>query len=89
MMDSSEAMLIGAVATASLVAAMIFLRFWRQTRDSFFLFFAASFALDSLARLLSVVLRDHQEREPLVYGLRLIAYGLIIVAIWRKNRRGG
>lgn len=85
-MATFEAMLIGAVAVASLVAAMVFLRFWRQTRDSFFLLFATSFALDTVARVLSVLLRDNEEREPVVYGLRLIAYGLIIVAIWRKNR---
>ena len=40
-------MLMGAVAMASFVATVFFLRFWTQTRDTLFLFFAAAFALDA------------------------------------------
>ena len=43
-------MLMGAVAMASVVAALFFLRFWSQTRDHLFLFFAAAFALDAMTR---------------------------------------
>lgn len=85
-MDQVSAVLQGAVGMASGVAALFFLRFWRQTRDSFFLFFAAAFALDALARFVLGFAELSEETQPLVYGARLITFGLIIIAIIRKNR---
>jgi hypothetical protein len=85
-MDQVSAVLQGAVAMASGVAALFFLRFWRQTRDSFFLFFAAAFAIDALARFVLGFAELSEETQPLVYGARLITFGLIIIAIIRKNR---
>jgi hypothetical protein len=85
-MDQISAVLQGAVAMASGVAALFFLRFWRQTRDSFFLFFAAAFAIDALARFVLGFGELSEETQPLVYGARLITFGLIIIAIIRKNR---
>jgi uncharacterized membrane protein HdeD (DUF308 family) len=85
-MDQVSAVLQGAVGMASGVAALFFLRFWRQTRDSFFLFFAAAFAIDALARFVLGFAELSEETQPLVYGARLITFGLIIVAIIRKNR---
>jgi hypothetical protein len=79
--------LMGAVAMASFVAATFFLRFWRQTRDSFFLLFSIAFALDAATRLV-LALSSHvsDETEPLYYSARLVTFGLIIVAIVMKNR---
>ena len=85
-MDQVSAVLQGAVAMASGVAALFFLRFWRQTRDSFFLFFAAAFAIDALARFVLGFAELSEETQPLVYSARLITFGLIIIAIIRKNR---
>jgi uncharacterized membrane protein HdeD (DUF308 family) len=85
-MDQVSAVLQGAVGMASGVAALFFLRFWRQTRDSFFLFFAAAFAIDALARFVLGFAELSEETQPLVYGGRLITFGLIIIAIIRKNR---
>ncbi len=85
-MDQVSAVLQGAVAMASGVAALFFLRFWRQTRDSFFLFFAAAFAIDALARFVLGFAELSEETQPLVYGARLNTFGLIIIAIIRKNR---
>lgn len=76
----------GAISLASLVVALFFLRFWRATRDIFFLYFALSFALESANRAVSVMLHLSDD-NPVFYGARVIAYGLIIVAIWQKNRR--
>ena len=39
MMEHLTSVLMGAVAMASFVATLFFFRFWRQTRDSFFLLF--------------------------------------------------
>jgi hypothetical protein len=85
-MDQVSAVLQGAVAMASGVAALFFLRFWRQTRDSFFLLFAAAFAIDALARFVLGFAELSEETQPLVYSARLITFGLIIIAIIRKNR---
>jgi len=85
-MDQVGAVLQGAVGMASGVAALFFLRFWRQTRDSFFLFFAAAFAIDALARFVLGFAELSEETQPVVYGARLITFGLIIIAIIRKNR---
>jgi hypothetical protein len=78
--------LTGAISLACFVAALFFLRFWRGTRDRFFVYFALSFALEGAARGASAFLKV-DDSNPLFYGVRVIAYGLIIVAIWQKNRR--
>jgi hypothetical protein len=86
MMDALNPVLTGAVAMASCVATLFFLRFWRQTRDEFFLLFAAAFGIDAATRLVLGVGRLSEETEPLIYLARLVTFGLIIVAIVRKNR---
>jgi len=63
--------LVGAAAMASLVVALFFLRFWRQTRDSLFFWFAIAFATDSATRLIEGLSPVSDEREPLVYLPRL------------------
>jgi uncharacterized protein DUF5985 len=78
--------LTGAVAMASLVAALFFLRFWRQTRDSFFLLFSVAFGLDAASRFILGLTRISDEMEPLFYIPRLVTFALIIVAIVQKNR---
>jgi len=78
--------LMGAVAMASFVAATFFLRFWRQTRDGFFLLFSLAFALDGVTRLALALIHMSDETEPLYYSARLITFGLIIIAIVLKNR---
>lgn len=83
------ATLSGAVAMASFVATLFFLKYWRQTRDSFFLLFALAFGIDALSRFVLGIARVSDETEPLYYIPRLIAFGLIILAIAMKNRPGG
>jgi hypothetical protein len=81
-------MLLGAVAMASFVATLFFLRFWTQTRDQLFLFFAAAFALDTISRVALALSHPGDELEPLYYLSRLVMFGLIIVGIIQKNRPG-
>lgn len=85
-MSPLSAFLGGAISLASLVVALFFLRFWRATRDTFFLYFALSFALEGASRAVSVMLYLSDD-NPAFYGTRVLAYGLIILAIWQKNRR--
>jgi hypothetical protein len=84
-----SSMLMGAVAMASFVATLFFLRFWRQTRDSFFLLFAVAFGLDAASRFVLGLSHPLDETEPLFYLARLVTFGLIIAAIIQKNRPGG
>jgi hypothetical protein len=79
-------MLMGAVAMASFVATLFFLRFWSQTRDPLFMFFAAAFALDTLSRIALGLSHPSDELEPFYYLARLVMFGLIIAAIIHKNR---
>ena len=75
----------GAISMGSLVIALFFLRFWRDSGDRFFLYFAASFFIEGLHRLYSAVNDANAEDSPLHYLIRLLAYGLILWAILEKN----
>ena len=77
--------LYGAISMAAATAALFFLRFYRRTGDRFFLYFFASFALESASRLLSTTLQWGEQDNVWFYMLRVIAYGLILVAIVDKN----
>lgn len=79
-------LLLGAISMASLVVAMFFLRFWRNTRDRFFLFFAIAFGLEGANRTLLGLNQASSEQEPIFYLVRLLSFLLILVAIVDKNR---
>jgi hypothetical protein len=81
-----QQMMTGAIAVGWLIAGLFFLRFWRQTHDRFFLWFALSFWLESANRIAIGFVGSTSEANPGVYGLRVVAYGLILLAIWQKNR---
>jgi uncharacterized membrane protein HdeD (DUF308 family) len=81
-----NSVLLGAVAMASLVAALFFLRFWRQTRDGLFLLFALAFGVDAAMRLLLGLSHVAAEQEPFFYMARLATFALIVGAIMQKNR---
>lgn len=78
-----SAFMSGLFAAASLTAALFFLRFWRQSRESLFLSFAAAFVLLAANNAFSAFLGG--DEYPAIYLLRLAGFGLIIFAILRKN----
>ncbi len=78
--------LSGFLMAMCLVAALFFLKAWRQTRDQLFLMFGIAFWLMSLERVLLSVTRLSGEDEAANYLLRLAAFALIAWAIVRKNR---
>ncbi|MCW7542104.1 DUF5985 family protein [Aquabacterium sp. A7-Y] len=84
----TNALLMGAIAMASVVAAMFFLRFWRRTHDRFFLLFALAFLLDAINRVTLGLDQQPEEQAPLFYLVRLFSFGLILLAIVDKNLRG-
>jgi hypothetical protein len=81
-----EGFLLGVIVTASLAAALYFLKFWRRTRDGLFLAFSAAFAIEGLNRLSFLLLERPNEGSPAIYLVRLSAFVLIAAAILVKNR---
>lgn len=76
---------------ASLVAGLFFLRFWRDTGDRLFLFFAISFLVEGVNRAALGLSADPNEGRPFFYFVRLLSFLLILIGIVQKNlekRRG-
>ncbi len=80
-----DGFLLGVIATASLTAGLYFLKFWRSTRDSFFLSFAASFILEGCNRSAVLFMEKPNEATPWYYLVRLLSLLLILAAILKKN----
>ena len=85
-MGALNIMMLGAIAMANFVAGMFFLRFWRQSRDRFFLFLATSFFVETVNRVGLALQPNPSDGVPVLYCVRLLAYLLILVAIADKNR---
>ncbi|MBR0754303.1 hypothetical protein JQ604_19130 [Bradyrhizobium jicamae] len=77
--------LTGAAAMASLAIALFFLKFWRRTRDAFFLLFAMAFAIDATSRIALGITEVSDTAEPIYFLPRLLMFGFIAIAIIKKN----
>lgn len=77
----------GMMVALCLVAALYFVRFYRRSKDSFFLFFAAAFALLAVNWCAVVLLDPTDEARSWPFVVRLGAFLLILAAIALKNRR--
>jgi hypothetical protein len=75
----------GMIAMGFAVCAVFFLRFWRRTKDSFFLVFSIAFLLLALNQALTTLLGLPLEERSWLFLLRLAAFLIIIAAIVRKN----
>jgi len=78
---------MGASFALSLIASLLFLRFYFKTSDRLFLFFCAAFALMSVNRIAFQFAGNPNEAQPALYVVRLFAFGLIIFGIVAKNMR--
>jgi predicted small integral membrane protein len=82
-----DEMLVGGIAVGSFVAGLFFLRYWRSTGDRFFLFFMLSFWIEAANRVhMAMNQAWTADAAPVHYLVRLVSYGLILWAIWEKNR---
>ena len=79
--------LAGAVTLGFLVAGLFFLRFWKRTRETLFVAFAFAFWLLGLNQALLSFTDIPLEERSWLYLLRLAAFSLILISIWRKNRK--
>lgn len=80
-------LLTGFLMTSSLTIGLFFWRSWRQTRDRFFALFALAFWALSL-NWLGLFFTREDEVRTYFFVLRLVAFTLILLAIWDKNRTG-
>lgn len=85
-MQSAEVFLAGAVAMASATASLFFMRFWLRTRDPLFVWFSIAFAVEAVNRCVLTFQYSPNESEPLFYLPRLLAFSLIALAVFLKNR---
>lgn len=81
------AFLSGAISMGFLIAALLFLKFWRRTRDRLFLAFSISFALLGLQQTLLAISHIPVEEVSPLYLIRLSAFVIIAVAIVLSNTR--
>lgn len=77
----------GALLMGYLIAGLFFWRFWRDTRDRLFAILGLSFWILAVQRLLVALAVSVFESEAYLYGIRLLAYVLILGAIVDKNRK--
>ena len=82
-----EDFLGGAIVMGFAIAALLFLKFWRRTREELFLAFSGSFTLLAATQALLTLGQFHTEERSWLYLLRLAAFLLILFAMWRQNRR--
>lgn len=76
-------------------SGIVFLKFYRHSKDSFFLFFCLSCFLMALERVVLLFFDDafaaysteQTESHSGVYLIRLIAFFMILMAVIQKNRQ--
>jgi len=76
--------LLGAIAMAFGTAGLVFLRYYRSSRDRLFLYFTAFFWIETIGRALQAIAGLGDE-NPWIYALRVAAFGLILAGIVDKN----
>ena len=76
----------GAAFMGSLTCALFFLRFWRRSRDRLFGTFSIAFALMAVERMVFLVSGVAAEDHSRIFLIRLLAFLMILYAIWDKNR---
>lgn len=77
--------LMGVVATASAAIGVLFLKYWRSTRDELFLAFGGAFVIEGLNRVWLLTQAHPNDANPGYYVVRLFSFLLILVGILRKN----
>ena len=76
----------GLSSLAAYASGLFFFRFWRDSRDSLFAFFGAAFSLLGLSWTLLALSAPAEDARPYIYGLRLVAFTLIVLGTILKNR---
>ena len=86
MNEAANQYLLGCNVLACATICAFFIRFWRKTRDRLFAFFAVAFCLLGTNWLALAFRPQEDEVRTVLYVLRLLAFILILYAIFDKNR---
>ncbi|HEY5935423.1 MAG TPA: DUF5985 family protein [Kofleriaceae bacterium] len=81
------AFLQGATTLACVAIGIKFLKYWRLSRDRFFVWFAVAFWMFAGGWILRTFTPNLGEDRYLVFLPRLFGFLLILIAILDKNRR--
>ncbi len=84
---SAQLFLTGAAAMACFAIGLVFLRYWKVSRDRFFLWFAAAFWIFMIGWTLRLISPQVPEHTHFLYLPRLLGFVMIVIAIVMKNRR--
>lgn len=76
-------------ATVFAVVAVYFFRFYRDTKDRFFVLFGLAFVVFSLQYTALSAWAIPDEARHWLYLVRLLGFALIVIAIADKNRKAG
>lgn len=76
----------GVLTAISVTIATFFLKFFRDSKDRLFGFFAAAFAVLAVDWLAHALLVPRHESQHYLFLIRLVAFVLIIAGIVDKNR---
>lgn len=77
--------LAGAAAFGFFACGLLFFRFWLRGHETLFLAFAAAFTLLGSGQAIQALGNIPTEERGAIYLIRLLAFGIIIAAILRKN----
>lgn len=86
-MNRPELFIVGMLVMSSFAIGVHFLKFWRLSKDRFFIWFAIAFWVFGLGWTIRVFWPAVPEHSHWAYVPRLVAFLMIIVAILDKNRR--
>jgi hypothetical protein len=76
---------MGALAMGFGIAGLFFLRFWRETHDRLFAFFAVAFFILAASRLGFALHAPRAAEGDYLYWIRLLGFAVILLAIIDKN----
>ncbi len=79
-------LMCGLMSALCFVAAVLFLRAYRRTRDRLFAIFAIAFPILGLSQLYLGIFNQPEVDYPPAYIPRLLTFALILIAIVDKNR---
>ena len=81
----ADIFLLGFIAATSLVAALFFLKYWRDARDPLFLAFAAFFGIQGIVHSAVLQLSRPNEGNVWLFLMRLLSVLSVLGAILWKN----
>jgi len=82
-----EVFIRGAIAMGLAISGLYFLRFWKETRDRLFGFFALAFFVLAVNRVAITIFNLNSEVPYSLYVIRLVAFLIILYAFMEKNLR--